>query len=240
MEPVLMHVVDATSEIATYTTRPERHHVKFKCVQCGRETDWRPVASVEVAQRGLACPKCNRVEWTEAHRLADALVNLLAPYCERIEIGGSIRRGAKEVKDIEIVCIPAMLPDTSRLFPESDDLVSYLDRYLQAPLMGDLVKDHVRSPAWGSRYKRLRYCGMAVDLFAVRPPAQWGLIYLLRTGPADFSHRLVTSRLKGGLLPTNMAVTEGHVRVEGLPVETPEESDVFRLLGLHWIEPQDR
>jgi len=41
-----------------------------------------------------------------AQTLAEALKHHLEPYCERIEIGGSIRRKKPEVKDIELICIP--------------------------------------------------------------------------------------------------------------------------------------
>jgi DNA polymerase/3'-5' exonuclease PolX len=186
----------------------------------------------------------------QARHIAMRLVKAFGHYCDRVEIGGSIRRGGAEVKDIEIVCVPKMLPDESRLFADSGDLVSYLDRYLENIVAGDwLKKDQLRSPAWGERYKRLRCEGAPVDLFIVRPPAQWGLIYLIRTGPADFSKRLVTQREKGGLLPDDCQVTEGRIvrstpQMVGEPhrhvIDTPEEEDVFRVLGIDWIEPGER
>lgn len=40
--------------------------------------------------------------------IALKLVERLHPYCEKIEIAGSIRRGKPLVKDIEIVTIPKM------------------------------------------------------------------------------------------------------------------------------------
>lgn len=41
-----------------------------------------------------------------AKQIAEALIEELRPYCERISIAGSIRRGKQEVKDIEIVAVP--------------------------------------------------------------------------------------------------------------------------------------
>jgi hypothetical protein len=40
--------------------------------------------------------------------MAGALVKLLAPACERIEIGGSIRRQKSWPNDIEIVAVPVI------------------------------------------------------------------------------------------------------------------------------------
>ena len=41
-----------------------------------------------------------------AQQMAEALVELLAPACERIEIAGSVRRGKARPNDVEIVAIP--------------------------------------------------------------------------------------------------------------------------------------
>jgi DNA polymerase/3'-5' exonuclease PolX len=58
--------------------------------------------------------------YNDAKRLADCLVKAIAPYCERIEIAGSVRRKKADVKDIEIVAIPRWeeRPDMSSLFAE--------------------------------------------------------------------------------------------------------------------------
>lgn len=42
----------------------------------------------------------------QAQQIAEALKADLKPYCEKIEIGGSIRRKKPEPNDIELVCIP--------------------------------------------------------------------------------------------------------------------------------------
>ncbi len=44
----------------------------------------------------------------KALEIAERTKKLLAPYCERIEIAGSIRRKKPEVKDIELVAIPKL------------------------------------------------------------------------------------------------------------------------------------
>ena len=47
----------------------------------------------------------------KAEKIARKYVDLLAPFCERIEIAGSTRRKKPEVGDIEIVCIPKQIND---------------------------------------------------------------------------------------------------------------------------------
>lgn len=93
-----------------------------------------------------------------------------------------------------------------------------------------------------------------LDLFIVRPET-WGVQYLIRTGNADFSHRCVTPRKFGGYLPDDCKVEDGRVwrywagdadmgaaKLADIanPLETPEESDFLALLGLGWIEPENR
>jgi DNA polymerase/3'-5' exonuclease PolX len=82
--------------------------------------------------------------------------------------------------------------------------------------------------------------GINLDLFIVTPPAQWGVIFTIRTGPADFSHWLVTQRRKGGCMPSYATQRDGCVYVNGKPLAMAEEMDYLNFLGLGWIEPQDR
>lgn len=71
---------------------------------------------------------------------------------------------------------------------------------------------------------------------------QWGVIFLLRTGPADFSRRFVTPRRQGGMLPEWALVKDGAIwhRSTGKVIETPEEDDVWKLLGIEPIPPEAR
>ena len=93
----------------------------------------------------------------------------------------------------------------------------------------------------GPRYKQIQLPeGINLDLFIVQPPAQWGVIYLIRTGSAEFSHRFVTPRKHGGLLPSHLCVKDGAIWSNNHIIETPQERDVFDLAGVPWIEPEKR
>ncbi len=43
---------------------------------------------------------------SQAQNLAERIIETMQPFCQRVAIGGSIRREKPEVKDIEIVAIP--------------------------------------------------------------------------------------------------------------------------------------
>lgn len=166
----------------------------------------------------------------EAEQIAQRVIAVLAPYCERIEIAGSIRRRKPEVGDIEIVAIPKIITDLFGQPIEEHELDTFDFSSIGTLEMG------------GHKYKKIALTeGPQLDLFIVTPPAQWGVQFLIRTGPAEYSHAFVTPKIHGGMLPSPMRVKDGAIWMNDLtPLETPEESDVYNLLGLPYVEPWER
>jgi DNA polymerase/3'-5' exonuclease PolX len=168
----------------------------------------------------------------DAKAIADEWVWRLAPYCERVEIAGSIRRGKPEVGDIEIICKPLMAEEVD-MFGAVTGYTSMVDAFF-----GENDYKMVKS---GTRYKQVALPeGINLDLFCVIAPAQWGVLFLIRTGPADYSHRFAMKKQQGGLLPSNMQVKDGAIWLGGKMFETPEEADVYKLIGAPYIEPGER
>lgn len=173
-----------------------------------------------------------KIPLAEAKAIADEWVSMLAPYCERVEIAGSIRRQKLEVGDIEIVCKPIM-KSVADLFGMVVSQSSEIDAFFG--------ENHTKLIKNGSKYKQAELeSGIDLDLFCVIEPAQWGVIFMIRTGSADFSHRMVTSKQQRGLMPSNFKVQDGAVWSNGHIIATPEEADVFRLWGMEYIEPRER
>lgn len=174
-----------------------------------------------------------------AFAMAEKLRAALMPACARIEIAGSLRRQQPQVKDIEIVAIPKVRRD---LFgdPMEGEQTELDLRIAELIAKGALEArlDRNGRQRMGQRYKALRAVrsGLPLDLFAVLPPAQWGAIYAIRTGPADFSKRLVSEcqrhglRCEGGRLLTTDSKT----------IPTPTEADFFRECGVKLRDPRDR
>src|SRR5689334_18847788 len=173
---------------------------------------------------------------SEAKAIADKWLRYLSPSCERIEIAGSIRRGKAEPKDIELVCVPKLIGEPDLFGQELQ--VNLLERFFETTLFKVTGAHFVKN---GPRYKQLALAEtIHLDLFIVLPPAQWGVLFLIRTGPADYSHKFVTLKRYGGLLPSNMAVREGAIWLDGSIVRTPEETDVYQLIGAEWLAPEKR
>lgn len=181
-----------------------------------------------------------------AKYIADELVAGLCEACLRIEIAGSVRRAKPEVKDIEIICIPkpgAPRPEFGQK-PISSWLEHGLHKLEQCDYIGSRLKD-------GDKYKQIvinsKTLGFIttelfkLDLFIVRPET-WGVQFAIRTGPADFSHKLVTKQEWGGWLPDHMKVEDGLLwdTQTRQVIPTPEEQDLFAEIGLEWLEPNLR
>lgn len=178
-----------------------------------------------------------------AKPIAEEILEYIQPGCKRCEIAGSIRRGKPDVKDIEIVVVPDF---ETFVFGHLTVLDKLLDELEQAQKI-------VRVKGKNKYRKYMVYFKnpvtkwletIALDLFIVRPPAQWGVIYTIRTGPGsmenNFSRWIVTQKAKGGCLPDEAEVHDGGVYVDGELLEMPEEMDFLDYLGLGWVEPGER
>jgi len=184
-----------------------------------------------------------RVPLAEAAALADELVELLAPVCDRLVVAGSIRRQRPDVGDIELLAVPllqprldlfgedASAPPVSRLDALCDDLIS-------RGTLSTRLDVHGRG-AYGAKYKRLRYRDLPLDLFSATPD-NFGLLLVIRTGPAAYSRRLVTERRYGGWMPSGCRVKDGFLWRDGDKVPVPTEADLYALLGRPFDAPQVR
>lgn len=193
----------------------------------------------------------------EARRQVAPILDALRPACERLEIAGSVRRRRPTVGDVEVVIVP----------------VQEVQAYQQRGLFGDEPGGPKVNAAWavvdalvedgrlvqvkgGDRYRQLRLpSGLGLDLFAVLPPAEFGVIFTIRTGPAEFSATLMKSlqrmgrRCEDGRVLGVPSYCNGTAeRCDcGVPpcglrerVPCPEEVDFFRAAGFAWIEPEQR
>lgn len=156
------------------------------------------------------------------------LLEILRPFCIRIELAGSLRRETPIVGDIEIVAIPKRPVD---LFGTPLKTHTALDKFLDRHGM-----------AFGKRgesYQQFTYGSNKVDLFL--PTIEtWGCIFAIRTGSWEFSRWLVTSQAAGGATPEGFIFRDGRLYAQGRLLTTPEEADVFAALGLAYIPPRQR
>jgi DNA polymerase/3'-5' exonuclease PolX len=185
-----------------------------------------------------------RVPLAEAYAIATDLRGRLRPGCHRIEIAGSIRRERPDVGDIELVAEPILRPERN-LFDEQIGQISVLDEWIGVCLTAGILERHPDDPKDGERYKKLvhRASGLQLDLFIVREPATFGVLFAIRTGPARYSQWLVTYARRQGF-----HVVDGALHVGSLDCgtrtcprwPTPGEESVFEALRLPYPQPTDR
>jgi hypothetical protein len=185
----------------------------------------------------------------DAQIVAQKLIDVLQPACERIEIAGSIRREKPTVGDIEIVAIPKVYQTRQLdLFGQEQHAGarrSRLDDVLDQLIAEEKIWREPPSgarPAWGERMKKFwlqveKGTIAQVDLF-IATPENWGAIFTIRTGPADFSQALV-ARIKNHTPYRQQAGKLIH-EATGDVVPVPEEEDYFRMAGVAYLNPQDR
>lgn len=177
---------------------------------------------------------------SRAMPVAEVIRSHLEPGCSRIEIAGSLRRREATVSDIELVCVPKTRRDLFGEPSEDDELSPVLVELLRAGRLAYRGTQTARgvTVAPGAKYLSLVAvrAQIPVDLFIVRPPAQWGAILAIRTGPADYSRMLVTLARDAGL-----RCTGGHLEdANGNTIATPEEEDFVRRCGVTPLPPEER
>jgi DNA polymerase (family 10) len=164
------------------------------------------------------------MELDKARKVADQVVTKLKPYCDRIEIAGSIRRQRPWVHDIDLVCIPL----------NQGQFVVALQSLGQIKLGGKKV---IRCALFQSP-------GFDLDVY-VATTGTWATLLLIRTGSARHNIELcILARRRGmvlhadgsGLFKIEAQGCEGReVRIAG-----DTEASIFQSLGLPYKTAVER
>lgn len=158
--------------------------------------------------------------YEQALEIAEKVKALLAPHCERIEIAGSIRRRKPNVNDIEIVAIP-----------------KHYDIGLFESGIATVVKqwEKVKGELPCKYTQRILPEGIKLDLFFA-DRENWGYIFAMRTGSADYSHKVLATEW----VVQGYKGVKGYLCAKGKRIAIHEEKDLFRLLGVPYVDPELR
>ena len=177
-----------------------------------------------------------------AIQAAREVVARLEPNCERIIVAGSLRRGKREVGDVEILYIPKMRPALSQSDFFSIEDINLADSAIEemesyGTLSRRLNKNG--SPSYGPKNKLMRHegTGVPVDLFSTTAAA-WFNYLVCRTGPAESNIEVAKAAQAKGWKWHPYG--EGFSDHRGRPVRVCIEPDVFTLVGLPYYEPRER
>jgi DNA polymerase (family 10) len=165
-----------------------------------------------------------------ARAVARKIVEELRPACDRIEIAGSLRRGNPAVHDIDLVLLPTISSQEFSLGGSTllEELLEHLvERGSLASVRGkDKVKCFVATKT-----------GIPIDLYVARPET-WATLLLIRTGSKEHNIRLARRAKELGmkLRASGDGIEDGH----GNLLKVDAEEDVFRILRLPYLAPEDR
>lgn len=170
-----------------------------------------------------------------ANHCAARLLEWLSPFCERLDVAGSVRRLRPTVNDLDLVAVP-------RFAVETDLLGGELARCNL--LWAAIARRVAESPDWridrGGSSAADGQCtftarGVQVDIWTATPET-WGTVLLCRTGSKEHNIWL-SERAKrmGGHWQPHEGVT-----LEGVRQPADTEEAVYAALGLPFIPPRER
>ena len=154
-----------------------------------------------------------------ATEMADRLVRILEPCCDRIAVAGSIRRKRPQVKDIDLVISPNNL----------SGLGITLMRYGEI-----LTKKRLDTKTKIIKY---RFHGVPVEIYIANEDT-WPMLLLVRTGSASHNQVLAMLAKQQGL--KFKANGEGILDGDGRRISGDTEASIFAALGLEYMEPEER
>lgn len=157
-----------------------------------------------------------------ARPMAQDALKALSPYCERIEIAGSLRRQLEVVSDVEIVCLPRTAD-----YLQFVRVVNGWPKLKGEPT-GKYTRRLLSEPRFGGRTVEL-------DLFICNRKT-WAMNLFIRTGSADFVKEAMMRFQRLGLQSKEAQL----YRNGTIPMNLVDEEQVFAALGCRWIEPQHR
>jgi len=171
------------------------------------------------------------VELTKAREIADELVGMLKPTCGRIAVAGSIRRRRLDVGDVELLVIPK--------FDEGIDLLERELGWLMVNQLFDYRRDKRGRITYGPKNKLLLHkpSGIGVDIFSTDEECWW-VAMVVRTGGQHTNIEISRRAIERGL--RFHAYGRGFTRADGSELVCCSEQDVFRAVGLRYLEPWER
>jgi len=155
-----------------------------------------------------------KIALERAQKIADEVIKRLSPYCQKIEVAGSIRRRKPQVRDIDLV-----------LFPK--DPWNFHGELMK---LGQLKMS-------GKKILRVMVGSVQVDIY-VADEATWATLLLIRTGSKENNLRLC-SRAKD--MGWHLAASgDGLFDDTGQRIAGDSEISIYNALGLPYQRPEER
>jgi DNA polymerase/3'-5' exonuclease PolX len=181
-----------------------------------------------------------------AERYARQIVDWLAPFCESIAVVGSIRRERITCNDIDIVCIPKITQQRDLIGAVSgleNHLLTFLRDYVARRNPDSSRTITPRFISGGEKPGKqilLQLPKCQLDLWFANS-SNWATRLMCRTGSKEHNILICQRAQACGLKwdPYTGLMDELEPGVFA-PLNTPTEEDIYKTLGLPFIEPANR
>lgn len=196
--------------------------------------------------------------YQQAQEIALRIMKQLQPHCLVVDVAGSVRREAREPRDLEILCVPRTT-EIKDLFDTVTGRQRSMEFVKVVNSLGEIIKG---KPAEGRYVQIALPDGINLDLF-IPVKEDYYRILAIRTGSADYSHQVLAVAWRAlGYVGTEdglRRVEECYSKQIGtnkhgvpklkwictkekptLPPVFTDEYSFFKFLRLEWKEPSKR
>lgn len=172
------------------------------------------------------------------------MYDLLNPHCIRCKVAGSLRRGKRFVSDIELLFIPKTDAIRQSLFAEDEP--AKLDRaeiFINELLARGVINKRAsirNSFCWGAQNKLAIHTAsrIPIDFFATTE-LFWWMALVVKTGGKQNNINLAQAAIARGWRLE--AYSSGFRSMRGLGYhDATSEADVYKFVGLPYLNPQNR
>lgn len=177
-------------------------------------------------ENSAANTETQRWPLADAERIAASVASALAPWCENIQIAGSIRRKRPTVGDIDIVILPK----------DAEAKASIKARCLErCKRVTDGALNFICTHPAGIQLD-IFFADKAQDLLFAKEPCNWGSLLVCRTGSKEHNVLLASAAKRAGL---HWAPYRGIMRGATVIASETEEA-IYAAVGWPWLPPEKR
>ena len=183
-----------------------------------------------------------RFPLSRAEEIGRDLAFAIQPWCEIVEVAGSIRRRKPTVGDIEIVYVPSFTMEKDGFFDTKRKCL--VDGVIQNLVCRGIIapRQHENGAgmSWGEKNKLAVHLasGIPVDFFATKAEC-WPNYLVCRTGGAINNTRIAAAGKRLGLKWHPYGIGFEHLG-NGEWRVVKSEADVYRIVNLPYLPPEKR